>query len=715
MGATPEVIAAAVEYMQAGWALVAVHGKKPIDDGWRERRFSDAEILASLKRNGCTGIGFPGGELNQNVVALDFDSAAGEAWWQSGSEAAGIDPDDFPTVITPGKVKDGTRTPGRHRYVIDVRGTLGNVEGALRPLGINVRGKGQAVLPPSPHPDGGAYRWLERHHFDDFDPIPSCPHFVYDAIEAKAHKTVCAARDMLESTAKISQLDDGAYRYCRKALEDERSKLARTGDNRNNALNNAALALGSLHHYGAFTEAEVKATLLGACERNGLLADDGLDQCERSIRSGWAKGISSPRTIPPRGHKQRQANGADGTHKTGGGGAEHQDESGDWISSCIHEAGKPVPNLHNTCIAIGALMPDAFALDEMARVPVLMKPLRPSKEFRRRPLTDVDAGIAQDIIQKAGLTRIGKDVVYQAIEIQAHACRFHPVRHFLDSLQWDGTARVQSLFTTYFGAEKTPYTERVGTMFLVSMVARIYQPGCKADHMPVIEGQQGILKSTACRIIASDEWFSDAMPDIGEGKDVSMHLRGKWLIEVAEMHAMSRAETAQLKSFISRQVEIFRPSYGRLEVHEPRQCLFVGTTNKDTYLRDETGGRRFWPIKAGIILVDALARDRDQLLAEAVQLYCEGTHWWPDKDFEREHIMPEQAARYEADAWEEPIEIYLRQHSKVTVGLVAKDALFIKTDRLNRQDQNRIMAAMDRLGWIRADRGTAGVRWWIRR
>jgi predicted P-loop ATPase len=254
-------------------------------------------------------------------------------------------------------------------------------------------------------------------------------------------------------------------------------------------------------------------------------------------------------------------------------------------------------------------------------------------------------------------------------------------------------------------------------MFLVSMVARIFEPGCKADHQPVIEGQQGLMKSTACRILGG-EWFSDALPDVSGGKDVSQHLRGKWLIEVSEMHAMSRAETTLLKSFISRQVERYRPSYGRKEVIEPRQCIFIGTTNRDRYLRDETGGRRFWPVQATAIKISDLTRDRDQLFAEAVQLHQTGSTWWPDKDFEQRHIAPQQAARYESDAWEEAIGAYLETSSRVTIGQVAKEALHTETAKIGREMQNRIAAAMEQLGWKRelpvGKSSWDGKKWWIK-
>jgi predicted P-loop ATPase len=388
-----------------------------------------------------------------------------------------------------------------------------------------------------------------------------------------------------------------------------------------------------------------------------------------------------------------------------------------WLANCIRGDGKfskPLPNLANALVGVRAVWPDAIAYDEMLRVPMLMQPLVGENGFKPRVLTDVDVGIIQEELQQRGLKRIGKDVMHQAVDIRASERSFHPVRDYLDGLEWDGTERMGRLFTAYFGAEPGEYVEAVGRMFLIAMVARIYEPGCKADYMPVIEGPQGVLKSTACAVLAG-RWFSDSLPDVTAGKDVSQHLRGKWLIEVSEMHAMDRAETAKLKAFVSRQVERYRPSYGRKEVIEPRQCVFIGTTNKDTYLRDETGGRRYWPIIAGKIDIEALKRDRDQLLAESVARYRHDEQWWPDKKFEHEHMKPEQEARYEADAWEDNIRDYLVLNPRVTIGQVAKQALSIETPKIGTADQRRIAAILTNLELTRERKDRTGKRFWSKK
>jgi predicted P-loop ATPase len=362
---------------------------------------------------------------------------------------------------------------------------------------------------------------------------------------------------------------------------------------------------------------------------------------------------------------------------------------------------------------------NAFAFDEMLRAPVMRHEIGDPAQTcdPLRLVTDEDVTTLQRWLQRAGLKRCSRQTAADAMWEYARKERsFHPVRDYLDSLKWDNKERIGTWLHDYLGAELTGYTEHIGKLFLISMVARIRQPGCQADHMPVFEGPQGQLKSTACAVLGGP-WFSDNLPDVTT-KDAAQHLRGKWLIEVAEMHAMNRAEATLLKSFISRTTERYRPPYGRLDVIEPRQCVFAGTTNESAYLRDPTGGRRFWPVPTGEINIDALMRDRDQLFAEAQHCFDLGDQWWPDKQFERELIEPEQAARYEADAWGEQIASYLAGDNQtvpptqVTVGQVARHALFIETPRLGTAEQRRIAAVMKQLGWVRLKKDWKGTRWW---
>ena len=232
-----------------------------------------------------------------------------------------------------------------------------------------------------------------------------------------------------------------------------------------------------------------------------------------------------------------------------------------WLAKCQHGNDGPRGNLHNALLALreDQQLAGVFRRDEMLRAGVL------PEDGTLRPATDVHVGRLQAHLQRAGLQTIGKDAVHQAVEIAAAENAFHPVRDYLTGLRWDGYPRLGTWLHRYLGVERGDYATGIGTMFLIAMVARVMRPGCKADYMLVLEGPQGARKSTACRILGG-AWFSDSMPDIRAGKDVSQHLNGKWLIEVAEMSALDKAEAAALKAFVTRDTERYRPSYGRLEV-----------------------------------------------------------------------------------------------------------------------------------------------------
>ncbi|HEY2528179.1 MAG TPA: virulence-associated E family protein, partial [Xanthobacteraceae bacterium] len=163
------------------------------------------------------------------------------------------------------------------------------------------------------------------------------------------------------------------------------------------------------------------------------------------------------------------------------------------------------------------------------------------------------------------------------------------------------------------------YTAAVGTCMLIAAVARIYEPGCKADAVPIFEGKQGLLKSTAIKTMFYP-WFTDELADLGS-KDAAMQTRGIWGIEISELDAMTRGEVSKIKAFVSRTTDRFRPPYGKRVIESKRSCVFVGSTNSDDYLKDASGARRFQPVDLGVtgdIDIEGLRRDRDLLWAEAV-------------------------------------------------------------------------------------------------
>ena len=303
-----------------------------------------------------------------------------------------------------------------------------------------------------------------------------------------------------------------------------------------------------------------------------------------------------------------------------------------------------------------------------------------------------------------------QDLYDQVIGDIAHQNKYHPVLEYLGALVWDGVSRLRGWLAHYLGADQTHYSEEIGKAFFLSLVARIFIPGCKQDYMLILEGPQGAQKSMACEII-SGKWFSDNLPDVRDHKDVSQHLKGKWLIEVSELSAMGRAETSTLKAFITRTTERYRPSYGRLEVIQPRQCVFVGTTNVSV-LKDSTGGRRFWPLKVGLMNLEALRNDRDQLFAEAVHLFKSGAKWWPERDFEITFIKPEQDIRMMTDPWCEPVGVYLKNKDKVTVYMVAREALGMEGVRIDMRSCYRISEALTLLGWEK--KKSHGVGWYTK-
>jgi predicted P-loop ATPase len=302
----------------------------------------------------------------------------------------------------------------------------------------------------------------------------------------------------------------------------------------------------------------------------------------------------------------------------------------------------------------------------------------------------------------------GKEHVHDAVTQIGLQNRFDPVRDYLDGLRWDGRMRLDKFLHTYFSAEDTELNSWFGKLTLVAAVRRVRQPGCKFDHILVLEGPEGTSKSSAVKLLAiEDRNFSDqTILGLADRQQQEL-LCGKWIFEIGEMHGMKRSEVEQVKAFASRTHDRGRPAYGRSVVDQPRRVIMIGTTNDDRYLKSQTGNRRFWPVKTAALDLEALARDRDQLWAEAAALEAGGLAITLPKALWAEAKI-EQDQRLEVDPWEDILEKLQTDVYPLSDGKqehrISADEIFdawLKIDRGKRTatDAVRLKNVMKRIGW----------------
>ncbi len=315
-----------------------------------------------------------------------------------------------------------------------------------------------------------------------------------------------------------------------------------------------------------------------------------------------------------------------------------------------------------------------------------------------------------DYVQYALLKQFGpcfaRQVIIDMVGSAAKTTPSHVVRDWLNSLVWDGVKRIETWLESYLGAVPSNLTRSFGPWWLISAVARIMRPGCQADHMLVLEGEQDRGKTTTARILGG-EWHLGSLRDLGSKDTLQKISRGKWIIELGEFAAIRRTEEAAVKDCLTETHDTFRPAYGRTEVTRPRQVVFIGTTNDPVYLHDATGGRRFWPIRISRLNRDVLIRDRDQLWAEAVTEYKAGAQWWPEIAFPE--IVEAQSARFDSDVWEAKIAAWCLDRTQFSVSDVLSECLHIEVGRWGRSEQTRVGMILHRLGYRSVRKTVSGV------
>jgi hypothetical protein len=239
----------------------------------------------------------------------------------------------------------------------------------------------------------------------------------------------------------------------------------------------------------------------------------------------------------------------------------------------------------------------------------------------------------------------------------------NPIKRWLESVQWDGTLRVEQMLHLGWGVADSPYHAIVGKNFLVSMIARALVPGCQVDTMTIFEGTQGIYKSKALEVLGGP-WYV-AASDKMDSKDFKVTCHTGWIVDIVELGSFKYADFAAIKGVITGRVDSFRPPYGRGTNDYPRHFVLVGTTNDDAYLRDSSGNRRFIPVNCGNNKIDVkwIAANREQLFAEAYAIYLSGYEWWTEPP----GVASIQATRLAYDPWDAHIDAFLTEAQKQPV------------------------------------------------
>lgn len=392
--------------------------------------------------------------------------------------------------------------------------------------------------------------------------------------------------------------------------------------------------------------------------------------------------------------------------------------------------GEAYGSLHNVQLVLAhdkrwrkVLAFDEFIGDIITlKLPPWDKDVRPT-HFKVGNWTDKDTSRVAVWLSRHHEINAATGVIEQALYVVADVFSRHPVRVWLQELKWDRTKRLDTMFIRLCGAPDTPYSREIAKNFLIGAIARIMEPGCQLDSMPILEGPQGAGKTSFFRNLFGLEWFLSSNIDITH-KDGYQILQRKWCVEMGEMEALNNRQINDVKKYVSNPVDTYRPSYARRSQDFPRQSVFVGTTNDEHYLRDVTGARRFWPLEIqGVRLPDgslgvdlvSLASEKLQLFAEAYVRYKKGEAWHiTDPELKKEAAVVAEDKR-QRDLWEVAIAQWIKRKKGkpegrvfISRGLCTFDVLTMCFDKnpsdLTKNDEMRCASALKALGYTKGEK-----------
>ena len=368
---------------------------------------------------------------------------------------------------------------------------------------------------------------------------------------------------------------------------------------------------------------------------------------------------------------------------------------------------KPVPNTSNVSLVLENIRPGVIWYDEFLQK---IMTLRSDGEGTREWTDADDIRMTIELQRTCAMLTVNKSIVRDGIVEHAYKDTRNELKDWLGSLQWDGVERINEFFVEVCGAKGSPYMSSVGRNFFISLVARAMRPGCKVDNMIVLEGAQGMQKSSVLEELGG-RWYT-IMRQAPTSKDFEITLQGKWLIEIAELDAFGRADLSAVKRTMTTRVDRYRSPYGVHAQDHERTSVFAGTVNPSEWNSDPTGARRFWPILCRLIDLARVRRERDQLFAEACAAFAAGESWWL---VPWDEAKQQQDDRYSDDPWAEMVEFQTQGRVKITVGWLM-ETMGLTVIQQDKKAQMRIASILRHAGWIRevARDGDKVVRRWTR-
>jgi predicted P-loop ATPase len=648
------------------------------------------------------------------VVVIDEDKPGALAEWVAGR--------DLPPTL---EVQTGKGTHHYYRITGPVKNRVG-----LAP-GIDVRGDhGYVVAPPSIHYTGALYEVSEDREIAD------CPEWLRAILQPVRQQVQAPAGGIVirgtSGSGEHARLQAYALRTLSSCCEIVAAAFEGT---RNHTLNTNAFLIGTI--LGAswphgLSRSECESRLWQAAQRAGLAEREAL----RTIKSGLDAGVKRPRPMPVSRSDlvsyvrhtaevaaQRVQEQAEPEFEA----AEAQEIRRELYDSLTKDdkgkIAKSTSNLYRIVQGDPALQ-NCMVYNIFARAVCSLRELPATQGLqsgapfvRGQAWRDVDDSRLKVWLQDIYHTSWAIEDVAKTVNLVADTRHWHPVRERLEAIEWHGDQLLDRWLIDYLGADDTAYTRAVSRKWLVSAVARIYQPGCKAECMLVLEGEQGIGKSSAIRALALDpHWFSDSELSLDDAAQSAQALHGKLIIEVPELSALSKAQVETIKAYLSRQIDHYRAPYEKRAESIPRQSIFAGSTNDTQYLKDSTGNRRFWPVRcappSGKADILGLSTIVEQLWAEARQAYLMGETWWlDDQDHEALAIAKDiQESRTEDDPWVE----LLRERLDLGVRYVTTDdvaqALGIDIAKLDPRTGLRFGKVLRALGLTRKRISVNGQR-----